>query len=170
MPAILVVIGASNTGKTTLVTKIISYLKGKGFSVATIKHDPHDHFEIDRPGRDTWKHSQAGADAVCLASPNNLAVIYKLKEEKQIDELVKLFFPQMDIVIVEGYKHSEKPALELVNIKENESLNYDTLISKNRLALIGNHNIDGAENFFHRDNIDSICELILNKFFPKGDC
>jgi len=67
------IVGKSNSGKTTLLEKLIPELKRRGYRVATVKHDTHG-FEIDRPGKDTWRLAQAGADAVVISSGDKLAL------------------------------------------------------------------------------------------------
>ena len=77
MSPIVSVVGRSNSGKTTLVVKLLRELKQRGYRVATIKHSDHD-FEIDRPGKDTWGHYEAGADIVVISTPAKMAMIERL--------------------------------------------------------------------------------------------
>lgn len=92
----------SNVGKTTLIEGLIKELKLRGHSVATIKHDAHD-FEIDKEGKDTWRHRKAGAEAVVISSKSKMAMIKEIKQEISLDELINLV-SDYDFVIVEGYK------------------------------------------------------------------
>ena len=68
--AILSIVGKSKSGKTTLVEKIIAELKRRNYRVATIKHHSHPGFEIDHPGKDSWRHAQAGSDHAVVAAPD----------------------------------------------------------------------------------------------------
>ncbi|MCU0489929.1 MAG: molybdopterin-guanine dinucleotide biosynthesis protein B, partial [Anaerolineales bacterium] len=72
---ILSIIGKSNSGKTTLLEKLIPELRQRGYRVATIKHHAHAGFEIDQPGKDTWRHAQAGSQVVVITAPDKLALI-----------------------------------------------------------------------------------------------
>ena len=104
-------VGRSNCGKTTYLEKIIRELKSRGYRVGTIKHDVHG-FEIDKPGKDTWRHSQAGADVVCISSPTKMAMIKKVEQELLLDEVIA-FVSDVDIIFTEGYKRESKQKIEV---------------------------------------------------------
>ena len=106
-------VGHSNSGKTTLLEKVIRELKIRGCRVAIIKHTHHD-FEIDRPGKDTWRLAQAGGDIVVLASANKLTIVERLDEELALDEISALFKAKVDIVLTEGYKNGNTPKILVV--------------------------------------------------------
>lgn len=114
-PAIPVisVVGRSKTGKTTLLEKLIPELKRRGYRVATIKHHSHPGFDIDQPGKDTWRHAQAGSDHVIIAAPDKVASIRPVEREPTLDELVAAI-TGVDIVLTEGYKRANKPKIEVV--------------------------------------------------------
>jgi molybdopterin-guanine dinucleotide biosynthesis adapter protein len=105
--------GWSGSGKTTLITKVIPVLIGRGLKVATIKHAHHD-FDIDRPGKDSWLHREAGASEVLVASGRRWALVHELREEPEpalADLLAKL--SPVDLVIIEGFKRHLHPKLEV---------------------------------------------------------
>lgn len=104
-------VGKSNSGKTTVLEKVITELKRRGVKLAIIKHDVHQ-FEIDHPGKDTWRHYQAGADVVTISSPSKLAIIERREYELPLDEVVARI-SGVDIVITEGYKRENKPKIEV---------------------------------------------------------
>lgn len=106
------VVGRSHVGKTTLLEKLIVELKRRGYRVATIKHDVHG-FEIDRPGKDTWRHAQAGSDLVVIAGPDRVAMIGRTPRELSLDEVVARLPLEVDIVLTEGYKRGDKPKIEV---------------------------------------------------------
>jgi molybdopterin-guanine dinucleotide biosynthesis protein B len=105
--------GWSGSGKTTLLAAIIPELAARGLSVSTIKHAHHD-FDIDRPGKDSWRHRQAGAREVMVASARRWALMRELRgdAEPSLDELVTRLGP-VDVVIVEGFKRHPHPKLEV---------------------------------------------------------
>jgi molybdopterin-guanine dinucleotide biosynthesis protein B len=110
---ILSIVGKSNSGKTTLLEKLIPALKRRGLRVATIKHHSHPVFEIDQPGKDTWRHAQAGSDQVILAAPDKIASIRRLERELSLDEIAAQI-TDVDLILTEGYKRAGKPAVEVL--------------------------------------------------------
>ena len=111
MIPIISVVGRSNSGKTTYLEKLIAECKQRGYKVAVIKHH-HQDFEIDKPGKDTWRHAKAGADTVCLVSPHKMALIKKYDQELSLDEVVD-FIDNVDIIFTEGYKQETKCKIEI---------------------------------------------------------
>jgi molybdopterin-guanine dinucleotide biosynthesis protein B len=104
-------VGKSGSGKTTLLEKVVSRLKKDGIAVAVIKHDAH-RFDMDKPGKDTWRMAQAGADVVAISSSEKVAVIANVAKEKSLDEVIAMI-PEVDIVLTEGYKSGDKPKIEV---------------------------------------------------------
>ena len=111
MIPVISIVGKSNGGKTTYLEKLIAEMKRRGFKVATIKHDVHG-FDIDRPGKDTWRHAQAGADIVCISSPQKMAMIKKVEQELLLDEVAE-YIDGVDIIFTEGYKRESKQRIEV---------------------------------------------------------
>src|SRR5271156_4172602 len=105
--------GWSGAGKTTLITKVIPVLRGRGLKVATVKHAHHE-FDLDRPGKDSWLHREAGASEVAVVSSRRWALIHELSGEPEpplTDILAKL--SPVDLVIIEGFKRHAHPKLEI---------------------------------------------------------
>lgn len=111
MIPIISVVGKSGVGKTTLLEKLIAELKRRGYRVATVKHDVHG-FEIDQPGKDSWRLAQAGSDSVVIASPKKLALIKRLDREMALNEIFALL-TDVDIILSEGYKRGNAPKIEV---------------------------------------------------------
>ena len=114
-------VAKSGTGKTTLVEKVIAELKKRGYKVGAVKHDAH-RFEIDHPGKDSYKFSAAGADTVLLSSPDKLALIKKHAESPSIEELLARYFSDEDIVLTEGFKRSSLPKIEIHRPEHSDTL------------------------------------------------
>lgn len=105
-PFLFVVCGYKNSGKTTMITRLIPELKNRGYNVAVIKHDGHD-FESDVPGTDSWKHQKAGAFGVAVFSEKRILIT---KECGNITEQqLARAFPEADIILIEGLKNSSYP-------------------------------------------------------------
>jgi len=123
----------SGTGKTTLLVKLIPLLREAGIRVALIKHAHHD-FDIDIPGKDSYELRKAGADQVLVASAKRRALIREMtaEAEPQLEDLVnELDLEQVDLVLVEGFRHVAFPKIEL----HRPSLNRD-LISAHDVSVI----------------------------------
>jgi len=105
--------GWSGAGKTTLLTALIPELVGRGLTVSTIKHAHHE-FDIDKPGKDSWLHRQAGATEVLVASSRRFALMHELRDaaEPSLDELVARMAP-VDLLLVEGFKAHAHAKLEV---------------------------------------------------------
>ena len=105
--------GWSGSGKTTLLTGIVPELAARGLAVSTIKHAHHE-FDIDRPGKDSWRHREAGAREVMVASSRRWAVMRELRgaPEPSLGELVARMTP-VDLLLVEGWKRHPHPKLEV---------------------------------------------------------
>ena len=111
IPPVLAVCGVKDSGKTTLITKLIPVLKDRGLQVATIKHDGHD-FMPDVPGTDSARHREAGAYAAAVFSNNR----YMLTREQcgvTVEEMIA-FFPDADLILLEGCKGSRYPKIEVI--------------------------------------------------------
>lgn len=115
------IVAKSGTGKTTLVVKLIKRLTEKGYRVGVIKHDAH-RFDIDHEGKDSWRMTQAGADTMVISSPEKLAMVkkYDVENEPGPGDIVAAYFPDVDIVLTEGYKKNSFPKIE-VHRKERSS-------------------------------------------------
>lgn len=111
MIPVVSVVGYSNSGKTTFVVKLVLELKSRGLRVAVIKHH-HKPVDIDIPGKDTWKHAQAGADIVVSASPGKLAIIETLNAEMPLNDILEKI-NAVDIIITEGFKREKYPKVEV---------------------------------------------------------
>lgn len=156
-PFLIAICGCKNSGKTTLITKLIPKFCEKGYRVATIKHDGHD-FQADVAGTDTYKHKQAGAYGTAIFSNNKFMVI---KEEKICDEKYFInIFPEADIILLEGFKGSNYPKLEIVR-KENSSM--PICNENNLIAILSDlEDLDGEYELIDLNNTDLIIEKILD--------
>jgi molybdopterin-guanine dinucleotide biosynthesis protein B len=105
--------GWSGVGKTTLLTRLIPLLIGRGLTVSTVKHAHHS-FDMDKPGKDSHTHRLAGASEVLVSSQNRWALLHELRgaEEPPLSALLRKLSP-VDLVLVEGFKHGAHPKLEI---------------------------------------------------------
>jgi molybdopterin-guanine dinucleotide biosynthesis adapter protein len=105
--------GWSGSGKTTLMTALIPKLVSRGLSVSTIKHAHHS-FDVDQPGKDSWRHRQAGAREVMVVSDRRWALMHELRDEPEpgLDQLLPRITP-VDLLLVEGFKRHAHPKIEV---------------------------------------------------------
>ncbi len=111
-PPIVAIVGKSGSGKTTFLEKFIPELKRRGYRVGTIKHHRHA-VDIDHKGKDSWRHANAGADAVVLATPERVALVKKLDVEMTPEAIRRQFFQDVDVILAEGYKGLAVPKIEI---------------------------------------------------------
>lgn len=104
--------GTSGCGKTTLIEKVIPLLTEKGYNVSTVKHDAHD-FQMDKEGKDTWRHKKAGARAILISNKEKYAMICDVDKEKSIEELTAMLPDYTDIIIAEGFKKELQKKIEV---------------------------------------------------------
>ena len=113
----------SGTGKTTLIEKIIQELSRRSLAISAIKHT-HHRFDVDRPGKDSYRHREAGAKEIMLVSDQRWVLMHELKDDREPtihEQLAKL--TPCDLVIVEGFKHMAIPKIELWRADHEESAN-----------------------------------------------
>ena len=110
-PVVLGVVGRPNNGKTTLIEKLIPELTARGLRIGAVKRVAR--FDIDVPGKDSWRHSQAGADAYAVGSPGKVAFVARRQEEATLEEIVARFFGGFDVVICEGYRREAPDVVEV---------------------------------------------------------
>ena len=162
-PPIVTFVGKSNAGKTTYLEKLIKELKNRNIKVGTIKHDAHG-FEMDKPGKDTWRHAQAGADTVIISSPAKVAVIKKTEHEMNLDQIAE-FVLDMDIILTEGYKRSANPKIE-INRRDHSS---ELLCGPDELiALVSDTDWDLGVPVFDLDDAVGVANLLQKKYNLPG--
>ncbi|MCF8095740.1 MAG: molybdopterin-guanine dinucleotide biosynthesis protein B [Desulfobacteraceae bacterium] len=165
-PEVVSIVSKKNSGKTTLLEKLIPELKERGYRIGTIKHDTHG-FSIDHEGKDTWRHKAAGAETVVISCPWLLSFIKDVKEEPSLDELAEMYFGDMDLVLTEGYKRGGKPQLEVyrraihdepLHTKENP----DTLV-----AMVSDVTVDLGVPCFDINDISGLADFLVERFIIR---
>lgn len=159
MPPILSIVSKKGSGKTTLIEKLIPELEKRGYRVGTIKHDTHG-FEIDREGKDTWRHKQAGARTVVISSPWKISVIKDVDREMDLDQIVEIYFNDLDVVITEGYKWARKSQVEVFRSAAHECPLYAKEEPHPLLAVMSDVDIDLGVPRFHIDDIQGLADFL----------
>jgi len=157
---IISVVGTSGTGKTTFLEKLIPELIKRGLKVATVKHHKGT-FEMDRRGKDTWRHKQAGAAVTLLSSPFHIGMVRDVDHDHGPDEL-RPFLTGVDIILTEGYKGSDKPKLAMFR----PGLHAQPILrdDKNLLALVSDTPFDIDFPGFSADDDVVIADFLIRRF------
>ena len=160
IPPVVSIVGYSGSGKTTLIEKLISALKQRGLRVGTIKHDVHG-FEMDRPGKDSWRHKQAGASTTIITSPRQIGMVMDADHDHHPLELLPLM-AGMDIVIVEGFKKANLPKIEVFRSENGKppACRGD----KNLIAVVSNTSLDWGVPRYTDDDVEILTDVIIQKF------
>ncbi|MBN2287611.1 MAG: molybdopterin-guanine dinucleotide biosynthesis protein B [Tissierellales bacterium] len=162
MTASVAFVGKSNSGKTTLIIKLITRLKQQGYRVGTIKHHNHEsHF--DQKGKDTYEHYEAGAERVIISSPSGYGVFSRVKNEMSLSSLIELN-QDMDLVIIEGYKNTDGHKIEIVRTARSQEMicKEDEII-----ALITDTDIKISKPVFHIDDDEAIAEFLIKSIIER---
>jgi len=164
MIPIVSIVGKSNSGKTTLIEKLIAELTQRGWRVATIKHNRHG-FEIDHEGKDSWRHRKAGAVATVLVSPRQVAVMEDVDADYGLDEIRERYIRNADIILAEGYKENPHPKIEVFRtdlLRERLCGPEDNLI-----ALAGDRPVATDVPFYDWNDATGIANLIEKRFLSR---
>ena len=159
---ILTFVGRSNSGKTTLIERLLPELVRAGYRVATVKHAGHG-FDLDTEGKDSWRHKRAGASTVVVVSKGSLALFSDVPDQVKVEEIRDRFVDQqMDLIIAEGWKSEGYPKIVVIRGQLGEvPISPDGL-----LAVVSNEPIDLPVACLHPDDIPAIAELVM-RHFPK---
>ena len=159
MIPIISFVGKSGTGKTTVLVQVVAELERRGWRVAVIKHDVHG-FDIDQPGKDSWRLAQAGADVVIISAPTKFALIQRVPRERTIDELAALVADDVDILLTEGYKRGPKPKIEVSRAAASHQL----LCSADELVALVTD-----QEFPDRPDLDTVPRFALDDVADVSD-
>ncbi|MBN1935364.1 MAG: molybdopterin-guanine dinucleotide biosynthesis protein B [Anaerolineae bacterium] len=159
VPVIISVAGRPKVGKTTFLVKLIAELKGRGYRVGVIKHSIHT-FDLAQTGKDTWKHTKAGAQAVAFVSPHQVNLVRQVEQEIGIDEAAAML-GDVDLVLTEGYKRAHKPKIEV----SRRALGTDLVCRRDEIvAVVSDHPIDLDVPHFDLDDAAGVAAFIERRF------
>jgi molybdopterin-guanine dinucleotide biosynthesis protein B len=158
-------VGRSNTGKTTVIERLIPILCERGLKVAVIKHHPHD-FDIDIPGKDTYRYKQAGATMSILASPGKVAVIEDTEKELSLEEVITRYVRDVDLLIIEGFKKAKIPKIEVFQRKEGTDVPV-CAGDINLIAIIADEIVKTSLPIFSRNDVQGIAEFVISRFVGR---
>ena len=164
LPARIHIVGRRNAGKTTLVCDLVCELSSRGLHVATVKHT-HHHHELDTPGKDSWKHRDAGACGVGILSPQMMAAFVPTDRKEQVlDEYSQLsrLFGHCDLLLVEGDLHTNAKKVEVWRDSVDEPP-YACSEQHDILAVISDTEGCFSGSVWPRHDIKSIADQVLKE-------
>ncbi len=153
-------VGNSGVGKTTFLEKLIVILKARGYRLAAIKHDVHE-FEVDYPGKDSWRLTRAGSDIVILSSADKLALIERPNEERDLEGLVAMVDDRVDIVLTEGYRGAGAMKIEISRSAHSHEI---TARLDDLLAIVTDTAFDYRVPQFDLEDAEGVADFIEARF------
>ncbi len=163
MVPIIAIVGYADSGKTTLIERLVPELKKKGFRIGTIKHSAHGS-DFDTRGKDSWRHYTAGADMVAVASEDQVALFKRrLSAAENPDNPIfglEQYFEDMDLVIAEGFKNAKIPKVEVFRSDVSDSplrLNDEML-----MAIVTDAELDVGVPVFKPFELEGLAEMIVH--------
>jgi molybdopterin-guanine dinucleotide biosynthesis protein B len=152
--------GWSGSGKTTLIERLIPRFVEQGLMVSLIKHAHHD-FDVDKPGKDSWRHRKAGCSEVLLVSDQRMALMHELRgaSEPELEQCIARLSP-CDLLLIEGYKHHPMPKLEVWRQSVGKPLLHPQ--DSHIIAVASDAPIDTGLPRFGLDDVQGIAEFMTN--------
>jgi molybdopterin-guanine dinucleotide biosynthesis protein B len=160
---ILCFVGRSNSGKTTLIERVIPELVRAGYKVATVKHAGHG-FDLDTEGKDSWRHKQAGASAVAIISKSSLAMFADVSDHMNVEDVRERYLDaSYDLILAEGWRSEGYPKIVIVRDQIGEvPMSQDGL-----LAVVCNKPVETSVPLIDPDDVSAVAALIV-RHFPKS--
>jgi len=164
MTKTIAIVGRSGSGKTTLIEKLIRELCDRGFKVGTVKHSHHD-CEMDQQGKDSWRHKRAGAERSILVSKEKMMIVANRETLPDPEELTGLYFNDLDLAIVEGFKTGNCPKIEVVRAERSK----EVLSSKEEglKAVVTDLDLEVDLPVFSLEEVEPLTDFIVENFIEK---
>jgi len=162
------VVGKGDSGKTTFLEKLIRELANRGFRVATVKHHVHD-YDIDTPGKDSWRHARAGAVTTMVSSPSKFSLISEVEREMTLTDLARVAADSgADILLTEGFKREGVNRIEVSRQERSDELVCGpgealALVTDNPKVTCGDAPIFGL------DDASAVADLVEERFLVRAE-
>lgn len=165
MPPIVSIVGKSGSGKTTFLEQLIREIASRGYKIATIKHTHHN-ISFDQPGKDSWRHAQAGAAATLISSASKMQIIKPVAAEVTIEELACEFGEEYDLILTEGFSgRGTTPKIEI----HRKAANLPLLNPENLIAIVTDEPLELSVRQFELNDVKSVAAFIEEKYLKPGN-
>ncbi len=167
VPPIFSVVGPKNTGKTTLIERLIPALGRRGFRVGALKHHHAGDFQADTPGKDSWRHARAGARVTGVIAPGKLALFVATDTPAEPAAAIAPFAGLVDVVLAEGFFQAGFPKIEIVRVatgRAPRATKADGLV-----AFVTDGPWDPGVPRFGLDDIDAIADFLADVIREGGE-
>jgi len=172
-PLVLAVVGRREAGKTRVIESLVRAFKARGLRVATAKHVPEEEFSLDKPGKDSWRHAEAGADAVTIVAPREVSTIRRLRGRGlTFEDVLAMASEGCDVLLLEGFKSmvgSRPDVPKVAVVKRPEEAKDIEAEGRLRpiLAFVGPGKAEGlGAPYFSFSELGELAEFILERFKP----
>ena len=161
MPPLFGIVGWKNSGKTTLTSRLIAELTRRGVKVAAVKHAHHG-FDVDQPGRDSYKFREAGAREIAVVSSRRVAIMHELRDEAEpaLEDVLERL-EGSDLILIEGFKRHDHPKIEA---RRREAVQQDPMGEDvpGIVAIASDHEVEtGDLPVYALDDVKGLADLIL---------
>jgi len=160
VPPAVAFVGRSGSGKTTLIERLIPELQRRGYSLGVIKHHAHDTL-VDKEGKDTWRYATVGASPVTIVSPRQTATFLQTEKELPLDLVIHRYYRHVDLVLIEGYRWSDKPRIEVHRQERSDTLlcTLDEVV-----AIVSDKAWDVPCPAFDLNDVNGIADFLEKRF------
>jgi len=159
MPPVVSIVGRSKSGKTTFIEKLVAELKARGYRVATCKHTPEG-LDLNDRGKDNWRHLKAGSEVTVVSSSEKMVLIKPVERDPALDEVVRLFSEDIDIILAEGFKQSGAPKIEVHRREVGSPLSS----VRKRIAIATDEPLETKAKQFSLSDITGVADLLEEGF------
>ncbi len=163
-PPLICVVGRSRSGKTTLIENLIPLLRARGYRIGTIKHHAHSDFDFDVPGKDSWRHANAGSEHVIIAAPGKIGSVERTDGDPALDELAGRM-DDVDLIFAEGYHWEAKPKIEVLRSARSRELRCNP---GQLSAVITDLPLDLPVPVFGLGEIEALADWLESTFLKPG--
>ncbi len=165
MAPVVSIVGKSGSGKTTFLEKLIREISSRGYKIATIKHTHHD-ISFDQPGKDSWRHAQAGAAATMVSSASQIQIIKPIPKDVTLEELAHQFGEEYDLILTEGFSAGgSTPKIEI----HRQEANLPLLNPENLIAIVTDELLKVRARQFSLDDFKGVADFIEGKYLKRGN-